>query len=247
MKNGNICILDGGQRRVSFLTNEGQYLSSFNLEGFFRSLAVDGQDRLYLAKWEAAGEPELSGEFREIPHVTRIFCTDVSGKELIHLFDMSGETLAMKSVPGGGVISFGGIHTTVWNVNRQGKLYGGYNETYHLNAYSEDGSVAFTFGRECKLIKNARYKGQVGQKKMLPAFARTLIFDDEDNLWIELTTEENAKGYIYDIFSPEGIYLKQVKSDEKVTCIKNGKIYSLLRSEDQSPSVKRFGFSLEPE
>lgn len=247
MKNGNICILDGGQRRVSFLSNEGQYLSSFNLEGFFRSLAVDGQGRFYLAKWEAAGEPVLSGEFREVPYVTKIFRTDVSGKEFVHLLDMFGETLAMKSVAGGGVVSFGGLHEIVWNVNRRGRLYGGYNETYLLNAYSEDGKVAFAFGRECTLIKNTRYKGQVGQKRMLPAFSRSLIFDDDDNLWIEATTKENTKGYIYDIFSPEGIYLRQVKSEEKVTCIKNGKIYSLLRSEDQYPYIKRFGYSLEQE
>ena len=86
-----------------------------------------------------------------------------------------------------------------------------------------------------------------GPKEDVPSFARTLIFDNEDNLWIELTTDENMRGYIYDIFSPKGIYLRQVKSDEQVTCIKNSKIYSSVRSEDQYSSINRFGFSLERE
>ena len=106
MSDGRICLLDGGQPRVSFLSNEGKYISGFPFEGYFRSLAVDGQDRLYLAKWGATGEPKLSTEFREIPYVTSIIRTDVSGKDMVHLADFLGENMVMKAM-GGGTMEWG--------------------------------------------------------------------------------------------------------------------------------------------
>jgi len=247
MMDGRICILDGGQRRVTFLSDEGQYLSSFPFEGFFRSLSVDGQDRLYLAKWGSAEEPKLSTESREIPYITSIFRTDDSGKDMVHLTDFLGETMVMKAMSGGSVMGSGGLYMIIWNVSRHGKLYGGFNETCRLSAYGMDGKIEFTFGREFTPLKNPRYTGQVGQKKTLPALARTIVFDEEDNLWLELHRSEEAKGYTYDVFSPEGIYLKQVKMDQRIYQFKNDKIYSLVRPEDGYPSIKRFRMDLAPE
>jgi hypothetical protein len=63
MSGGRVCVLDQGQRRLMLLTTEGQYLSMFSLDGYFRGVGVDGEDRLYLAKWGAVGEPKLSTEF----------------------------------------------------------------------------------------------------------------------------------------------------------------------------------------
>jgi hypothetical protein len=247
MTDGRICILDGGQRRVTFLSNEGRYLSSFPFKDYFRSLAVDAQNRLYLAKWGSVDEPKLSTESREIPYITRIFRTDDSGKDMVHLTDFLGEALVMKAMSGGSVMSVGGMYMIIWNVNPQGKLYGGLNENYRLNAYGTDGKIEFTFGREFTPLQNPRYSGQVGQKKTLPALARTIVFDDENNLWLELHRSDGAKGYTYDVFSPEGIYLKQIKIDQRIYQVKNDKIYSLVRPEDGFPSIKRFRMDLASE
>jgi len=247
MTDGRICILDGGQRRVTFLSNEGRYLSSFPFKDYFRSLAVDAQNRLYLAKWGSVEEPKLSTESREIPYITSIFRTDDLGKDMVHLTDFLGESMVMKAMSGGGVMSSGGLYMIIWNVNLPGKLYGGFNEIYRLSAYGMDGKIEFTFGREFTPLKNPRYTGQVGLKKTLPALARTIVFDDGNNLWLELHRSEGAKGYTYDVFSPEGIYLKQIKIDQRIYQFKNDKIYSLVRPEDGFPSIKRFRMDLTPE
>ncbi|MCX6563856.1 MAG: 6-bladed beta-propeller [Candidatus Aminicenantes bacterium] len=245
MTGGKVCILDGRQRRVIILTNEGQYVSGFPVDGFFRSLALDGQDRLYLAKWRAVEEiPKLSAEFREVPYLTSIFRTDATGKNLVHLTDFQGEVQVMKAMSGGGVMGGGGLFTIVWNVNRQGTLYGGFNETYRLGAYGLDGKIEFIFGREFMPLKNPQYRGQVGQKKTMPAFARTIVFDEDENLWLELYKDDKTKGTTYDIFSPEGIYLKQIKLDQRIFQFKNGKVYSLVRPDDGYPSIKRFRLEL---
>jgi len=247
MSDGRICLLDGGQHRVSFLSNDGQYISSFPFEGYFRSLVIDGQDRIYLAKWGSVGEPKLSTEFREVPYITSIFRTNTMGKEMVHLIDFLGETMILMAVGGGGTLGGGGIFVIVWNVNRRGKLYGGFNGIYRLGAYGTDGTIEFTFGREFTPLKNPRYKGMVGQQKTMPAFTRTIVFDDEDNPWLELSKADDKDPTVYDVFSPEGIYLKQVKLDQRIARFKNGRIYSIVRSEAEDVSIKRFRLELTPE
>jgi hypothetical protein len=240
MIGGKVCVLDGRQRRITILTNEGEYISGFRFDGYFRSLAIDGRDRLFLAKWAAAGELKLATEFREVPYITSIFRTDASGKEMVHLTDFLGEVQVMKAMSGGGIVSMGGLYTIVWGVNRQGKLYGGFNEIYRLGAYGPDGKIEFAFGREFNPLKNPRYKGQPGQKKTMPAFNRTIIFDEAGNLWVELYKEDTTKEFTYDVFSPEGIYLKQIKIDQRIFEFKNGRAYSIVRPEEGYPSIKRF-------
>lgn len=239
-KSGKVCVLDGRQRRVTFLTSQGEYVSSFRFDGFFSSLAIDGRDRLFLAKYAAGEELKLSTEFREVPYVTSIIRTDASGKEMIHLTDFIGEVQVMKAMSGGGIMGGRGLHSIVWGVNLQGKLYGGFNEFYRLGAYGPDGKIEFTFGREFKPLKNSRYKGLPGQKKTMPAFTRTIVFDEEENLWFELYKDDATKDFTYDVFSPEGIYLKQVRIDQRISQFKNGKIYSIVRPEEGYPSIKRF-------
>jgi len=246
-KSGKVCVLDGRQRRITILTNEGQYISSFRFDGFFRSLAIDGQDRLFLAKYGAAEELKLSTEFREVPYITSIFRTDASGKEMVHLTDFLGEVQVMKAVGSGGIVGSMGVYMIVWAINRQGKLYGGYNEIYRLGAYGPDGKIEFAFGREFTPLKNPGYKGEPGQKKTMPAFNRTIIFDEDGNLWLELYKDDTIKYFTYDVFSPEGIYLKQVRIDQRIFQFKNGKVYSIVQPEDGYPSIKRFLMELAAE
>ncbi len=233
-----------GHNRVSFLSNESQYLSGFPLEGYFRSLAIDGQDRIYLAKWGAVGDPKLSTEYREIPYATSIFRTDISGKEMVHLVDFLGENMVEKAM-GGGTAGVYGIFNIAWGVNRLGRLYGGFNGNYRLSACGPEGKLEFTFGREFAPLKNPRYKGMVGQKKTMPAFGRTIIFDEDDNLWLELSKADEKKPTVYDVFSFEGIYLKQVTVNQRIAKIRNGGFYAIVRSESEDVSIKRFRLELK--
>ncbi len=249
LSGGRIGLLDGGQHRVTILTTQGEYVSSFPVEGFHRDVAVDGKDRLFLSKWSAVKEPDkISTEYQEIPYVTSIFRTDETGKELIHLMDFLGESIAKKSAGGGGTVSMaGGGFTVGWIIDYHGRVYGGCNEDYRLSVCGADGKIEFTFGRKFAPRKNPRFKGGAGQKRTLPVFStRNLIFDQEGNLWIELTKEKDQKGFLYDVFSPEGIYLKQVQIEQRISQFMMGKIYCLLRPEEGYPSVKRYNMELVP-
>ena len=134
------------------------------------------------------GRPEsqrLSTEFREIPYVTSIIRTDVSGKDMVHLVDFLGENMVMKAM-GGGTMGREASSTSLgpW-IGEEGST-AAITSSIRLGAYGPDGKLEFAFGREFTPLKNPRFSGQVGQKKMMPAFGRTIVFDDDDNLWLEL-------------------------------------------------------------
>lgn len=159
---------------------------------------------------------------------------------MVHLTDFLGEFQVMKGMSGGGIVGGGGLYSIIWGVNHKGMIYGGFNETYRLGAYGPDGKIEFTFGREFKPLKNSRYKGLPGQKKTMPALTEKIVFDEMENLWLELYKDDTIKYFTYDIFSPEGIYLKQVRADQRICQFKNGRVYSIVRPEEGYPSIKRF-------
>jgi hypothetical protein len=245
LSGGRLAALDFMQSRVTIMMTDGRYMSGFHLDGFYRTLAVDGQDRLFLAKWAAVREPDkLSTDFQEVPYLTSIFRTDVEGKNLVHLADLPGEFLVVKA-SGGGAVSMGGTYAIVWNVGRDGKIYGGYNGDYVIGAYGENGDKELSFGREFTPVKNARYRDAPGQRKTMPAY-QNFVIDEAGNLWIELYQGREAKGFVYDVFSPDGTYLNQVSIETRIGVFKNGRIYSLLRSADEYPSIKRYKMELVP-
>ncbi len=242
-----ICILDGRQNRVSILNVEGQYLSGFPLKGFHKDIAIDREDRIFLGKWGAVKESDkLSSEFQEIPYVTTVFCTDLKGQEPVHIRDFLGESVRMKGVDGGTVGMIGGGGVVVWRLDPLGRIIGGCNADYRLSVYDADGRAEFAFGRIYEPLKNPRFKGLAGQSKNLTAFSRTIVFDEAGQVWIELPKEDDAKDYFYDVFSPDGIYLKQVRIATRISQFMKGKLYSLIRSDDEEPAVKRFAMELVP-
>ncbi len=247
LSDGRICLLDYLQHRLTVFSPEGQYQSSFPVEGIFRALAVDGRNRLYLAKWGQKGEPRLSAEFREVPYVTEILRTDAAGKEWMTLTEFQGENMIMKAIGEGGVVMAGGLYTIVWGVDRNGRIIGGYNETYRAVVHGPDGKPEFAFGREYEFLKNPKYSGAVGQKKTLPAFTRAIIFDEQGNFWLELAKNAETKGFTYDVFSPEGLFLKQVAIDQRVRQFAGGRIYCLVETEEGFNLVKRYRMELKPE
>lgn len=245
MSGNRICVLDFMQNRVIILNTDGRLVSGFPLKEFFASLAVDGRDRIFLGKHAAVKEPEkLSTDFQEIPQVTSVFRTDAAGKELTHVTDFLGESIIMKA-SGAGAVSIGGLYAIVWTIGPDGRLYGGYNLDYSVGVFGEEGKKVLAFGRGFTPVKNPRFKGTIDQKKSMPAYG-SIILDEAANLWVELYQAADAKGFLYDVFSPDGIYLRQVSIEQRVGAFKNGKVYSLLRPEEGYPSIKRYRMELVP-
>lgn len=102
------------------------------------------------------------------------------------------------------------------------------------------GKLMYKFGRDFIPIKYETYRGGANPEYW-SAFSRYILFDDEGNLWLwHYTGKEEEEGYEYDIFSQEGIYIKQVVVPHRIFRIKNDKFYSIIRDEEDYRFVKRY-------
>jgi hypothetical protein len=153
----------------------------------------------------------------------------------------------MKGSGAGGVVSMlGGPNgEIIWALDPTGRLYGGFSREYIIGVYGPEGKQEMAFGRQYESPKNPYYKGLAGQKKTLPAY-KALVFDETGLLWVELYTAESKDGTRYDVFSPEGVFVKQVVVAQKIACFKDGKIYSIVRPEEGLPTVKRYKVEFVP-
>ena len=135
--------------------------------------------------------------------------------------------------------------TTVWTIDREGKLYAGFGDEYLISVYDPDGKLSIQFGREYTPIPNKNF-GNPAQPEFVGVFnviTRHWLFDETGNIWIEIPHKEELEKpeeIIYDVFSPDGIYLKQISVKHRFLEMKKGKAYSVVETEEGFRVIKRF-------
>jgi len=132
-------------------------------------------------------------------------------------------------------------YTTSWLVSPDDRVCLGYNKEYRLDVFDADWKLLFRFGREFTPVRHPAYKPDGAHPEFYPAFSDwRKSFDGEGNLWLEQYVEEGVKDKVYDVFSPEGIYLRQVRVPETLHLVRGDLAYSIIRQEDEYLVVKRF-------
>ena len=247
---GNIYLLDSRNARVEIVDTNGVYIDGFRLSGGFNSgMVTDDYSNIYFSQ-------KHYREIEEIESEISIYRYSIAGKELLNYGNFTDEKrVAIQTGETSSISIFSRMmHTTVWTVDNFGRLFQGYNASYQLSVYHYNGDLAFKFGREFnphKLNQSRHDRSNLTAEqkrlndkyyenlpKFKPAFKRNLIFDNDSNLWIEIETENEER--VYDVFSPDGIYLKQVIIAHRIFDFKDGKIYSIVRTEQDFRVVKRF-------
>ena len=237
---GHLYLMDGRNQRVTVFTAEGEHVRDFRVKGFYSGMACDPDGGLFVQTQTTQKEIAVSDDLQEIPMLTSIHRIDASTGDSAHIGDFAGEKRMMRRLDSGGMASVSGPFSITWNTSPSGKLFVGYNETYQLGVYSGTGKLEFRFGRDFTPLPIPNVKVDWAPK-FRPAFSsRRLVFDEEGNLWIELYTEEGFEGILYDVFTMEGIYLKQAVVPHRVYVFKHGSAYGLVMPEDGFPMVKRF-------
>ncbi len=245
MSKERIAAFDTLLARVSILTVEGRYLSGFSVSMFCDALRADENDVLYLAKSEEAKSGvELSSEFKEVPMLMTILRTDTAGRTPVPIASFPGEYRLLKA-SGLTVSTAFSDRAVLWILRPEGGFFAGFNEVYEVGAFAADGRKQFAFGRRFAPVKNAHYKGLAGERKTRPVY-HDLMVDPDGDLWLDLYRPEGVKGALYDVFSPDGIYLKQVVAEQHIACIKDGKAYGFVRTDDGFRYVRRCKVELVP-
>lgn len=238
---GKLILLGSRHHRLQVLNLRGEYLSEFKLEGYCHELKIDGMNRLYYQTTSYEAE-NVIGTVQTIEQTITIYRRDLDGQNLFSFGDFRASKIMYKKVSAKTSSSGSSPHayTTAWAVDRNGRLFAGYSENYQMSVFNPDGQLAFKFGREFTPLKNEKYKEGAIVPEYWPAFYRDIFFDEDGNLWLRQYTTEERETFIYDIFSPEGIYLRQVVSPHRIYVMKNGKAYCVVRTEEDYRIVKRF-------
>ena len=154
------------------------------------------------------------------------------------------------------MISVSPPYNILWSVDPFDRVAVGFNSRFDLTVYGPDLRPELRFIRDYELLKNPYYSGKSWQNEFYPAYEKIfLLADDDGNFWLDRALppvqgkgeSEGAKAewvrppeHIYDIFSPGGIYIREVTLSFRIQCIRGGKYYSLVRDEDGYSRVKRF-------
>jgi len=254
---GNIYLADSRNMRVSLFDQKGDYVSSFRMEKFCSKIWIDKSGRLFLeetGRWES----QLTSEFTKIQNTFSLVRCGKDGKNFFRIGPFQADVMLMKR-QGEGMASASSPYapTTGWGIAPDGRIWAGYNESYEIGVYDPDGNPLFRFGRAFQPIKNKSYMriaaaGNIPNlhKEHLPAFVQDFFFDDAGNGWFRLfrnepdQKDEKAKKepYLYDVFSPEGVYLKQVIVPFRIYQVRKDKLYAIVETEEGFRVLKCFRF-----
>jgi hypothetical protein len=240
-----IFLLSGRQYQISILDHMGTYLSGFKVEGFCQALGVDRNHRVYYSQL-LTPEPTITEEYQKIENKMALFRTDAEGKERVKLGEYRDFIQMRKAAKiKEGVSSMSSTsreaYRTCWLVGPDDRVYLGYNKDYLLDVYDPEWKLLFRFGRQFTPVRHPGYKPDMGHPEFYPAFSDWhKFFDEKGNLWLEQYVEEGVKDHVYDVFSPDGIYMRQVCVPETLYLVREDKAYSLVRTEEEFVVLKRF-------
>jgi outer membrane protein assembly factor BamB len=230
---GKIYFMDPINARISILDAKGNFINNFkalNLSTMLFAIYSDENNNIYFSR-----------EFRSEKdrYKMTIHRYNTSGDELLNYGEFLGDQIILYERDGKIRQSRRSVSPiTVWIATRDGRLYAGYSGKYKISVYEPNGSLSFKFGREYEAIQDTE-NWLSGTSDFLPAFYRNWLLDDNENLWIELLKRKGQKEMIYDVFSPEGIYIKQFHIKHRIYCIKNKKAYCVVKLDEGMPLITR--------
>lgn len=248
---GRIHVVDMRSLRVTRFDAAGKYESSFRLEKSSSQIKVDAQGRIFCGE-SSTGEPELTSEFKIVQRMLTIVRYGADGRNPARIGPFRSEKMIMKAMAGGGVMSGSSPYApqASWALGPDGRLWIGQNETYEMGVYDPDGKPLFRFGREYKPLKSKVFERIAPENRknsvnteFYPAYAPDPFFDESGNAWLRLfRNEDKAEPHRYDVFSPQGVYLKQVVLPCRIYQVRNGKMIAVVETEEGFRALKCYRY-----
>ncbi len=238
---GRIHVVDMRNMRVTRFDPSGKYETSFRLEKIASGIRVDGQGRIWCGEM-STGEPELTSEYKIVQRMLTLVRYEADGRNPRRVGPFPSEKMMMKAVSGGGVVSGSSpaAPQAGWAIAPDGRLWLGHNQTYDIGVFDADGKALFRFGRPFKPVRNNSYyeiapanRKSTVVPEVFPAFAPDLFFDEAGNIWLRLfRNDDTNEPHRYDVFSPQGVYLKQLLLPCRIYQARNGRMIGLLETEE---------------
>jgi hypothetical protein len=240
-----VFLLSGRQHQIIIYDGTGAYVSSFRLDGFCDSFGVDARNRVYLSRF-LTPEPRIGEAYTLIENRMALTRTGETGEDGTALGEYPNGTMLMKVTQIGGQTGATSMSSrespkTSWLIGPGDRVYLGHNKDYLLTVYDPEWKPVFRFGREFTPVRHPQYKADGPHPEFYPAFSDwRKFFDEQGNLWLEQYVDEGVKDHVFDVFSPDGIYLRQILVPETLHLVRGDAAYSIIRQEDEFLVVKRF-------
>jgi hypothetical protein len=231
---GRIFILDTQQHCMLILKPDGTFDSRILLKGSCLRLKVDSIGQVYLQQNISFIRKGDHGSYEMEMILKRI---DSRGKNLFEYgkFPYSKVVWGPKKTERGiRIVSHRSreAHSTVWIVGKEDQLFVGYSGNYLITVFDRKGKPLFRFGREFNQVKHPLFNPDLAHPRHYPAFySRYLFIDDEGNLWLKQYDENEKTDHLYDVFSRDGIFIRQAVVPERIFLYQNGKAYTIVESE----------------
>jgi hypothetical protein len=245
---GRIVLADAVNYRFSYYDLTGKYLNLIKTKSFLNNIQLDKNDNLY-SRWQdfdradvaKKGRPNKTIRYKLI--VTACKYNKGSDAETV-LSEFKGSEEQI-TVINGGINSDGFINECVWKISPKDFYVTGFADTYLFSKYDLDGKLIGQFGRKYSKVVDRNSKKGPEDSPYLPVFTQYSLFDADGNFWVNLNTGDKPEYYTYDVFSPDGIYLKQVNSKYLIKKFKNDRALSVTKSDKGEMLVKAFKYSLK--
>lgn len=92
-----------------------------------------------------------------------------------------------------------------------------------------------------RTVHNPGYSPERGHPEFYPAFSDwRKFFDEKGNLWLEQYPIDDVEEHVFDVFSPDGIYLRKVIVPEVLFDVKGDTAYGFVRDEEDYVLFKRY-------
>ena len=238
-----IVIADAVNYRYSYYDLTGKYLNLTKTKAFLNNIQLDENNNLYSRNHDfdskdvaKKGRPNNTIQYKVIVTAYK-HLNNSDAESVVSEFKESEEKITSIN---GGTNSDGFINELVWKVSPKDFMVAGYAGTYLFSKYSLDGKLLSKFGRKYTRIANRNEKKVVADDPYLPVFTKNSLFDADGNFWVNLDNGDKPEYYIYDIFSADGVYQKQVYSKYRINKIKGDTAISIVASDKGEALVKVF-------
>lgn len=238
-----LVINDMWNGRICRFSLNGEYINGFTYKKYHSDIGLNSKDIIFATEDEY--DKNKITDKLEFQNITKKFIKyDPVNNEGIVIKTFQGEKNKMLR-NGNGTLTVGPFNEFVWKISPSDRLYTGFADTYEFNVFDLAGNQLLKFSREYSKIVNPRYKKTHKGEEYLPAFTRFNAFDSAGNFWVNEDNGDSVYTYIYDIFSEDGVFQKQVHSNYKIQLFRGDKIYTFVQKPKEPVYVKAFKYYLK--
>jgi hypothetical protein len=242
--NDNKIILNDCQNmRICYLDLDGKYLDGANKDKYNRHLQLDSKNTPFADQTNINWD-KVSSKMQAQTTSSAIMQFDKKAKKWMAVGEYPGERyLLMRQ--GGKAGMTGPFNQFIWKISPKDNIFACFEDTYEFSRYSLDGKLLSKIKRNYTYIANREYKEGSGESRYLPAITQHSYFDGDGNFWVNLDNGSKPEYYIYDVYSDDGIFQKQVYSKYRIKLFRGNIAFTMITSDLGTTLVKAFKYSFK--